>query len=55
MLRGAELRAKPQPKARSTRELRVKPEPRAKPKIERGRGLGGGSVSPPRNFVKIHI
>ena len=51
MLRGAKLRAKPQPGARSARELRVKPEPKAKPEIKWRRGLGRGSVSPsPEKF-----
>ena len=55
MLRGAELKAKPQPRARSTQELRAKPEPRATLEIKQGRGLWRDSVSPsPWNFLKIH-
>ena len=43
MLRGAELREKPQPRARSARELRAKPEPRAEPEIERREGFREGA------------
>ena len=54
MLRGADLRAKPQPRA-SARELRAKPESRAKPEIKRGKGLERGLGEPlPRKFLKIH-
>ena len=42
MLRRAELKAKPQPRAQNARELREMSELRAKPKIKWGRGLGRG-------------
>ena len=51
MLRGAELKTKPQPRARNARELRAKREPRAQPEIKRWRGMRRESVSPsPENF-----
>ena len=51
---GGELRAKPEPRARSAREMRAKPESRAEPEIERGGVWGGGSVSPsPEIFWKF--
>ena len=33
---GGEMRAKPEPRARSAREMRAKPESRAEPEIEWG-------------------
>ena len=48
---GAELKTKPQPRARNARELRAKPEPRAQPEIE---GIGKGIGEPlPRQLLKM--
>ena len=48
------LRVKPESRAWRARVLRAKPEPRVQPEIDRGRGLGRGSVSPsPENFWKF--
>ena len=47
---GGELRAKPEPRARSAWKMRAKPESRAEPEIEWGRGLGRGLGEPSPEF-----
>ena len=47
-----ELKAKPEPRARSARVLRSKPESKAKPKIKLGGVWGGAHWAPPQKLFE---